>query len=64
MQPSTQEENHPNWGGKRKGSGAPPKYGEETEIITKRVPKSKKPEISKKFDAILKTYEKKPTQQK
>jgi len=43
-------------GGKRAGAGAKTKYGERTDTISKRVPASKKSEISDKWDADLEEF--------
>lgn len=47
-----------NRGGKRENSGRPNKYGEETEIVSHRVPVSKVKEIKTLVKKKLKTYEK------
>lgn len=44
-------------GGKRYNAGRKSLYGEKTTTITKRVPISKKDEICKEFEKILKKYE-------
>lgn len=44
-------------GGKRKGAGRKNKYGEPTEIVPIRVPKSKKKEFKEKIAPILKRWE-------
>lgn len=44
-------------GGKRKGAGAKLKYGEPTEMVPIRVPKSKKALFKKLIAPILKKWE-------
>jgi len=46
-----------NRGGKRDNAGRKGLYNEKTTTITKRVPISKKYEICKEFEKILKKYE-------